>query len=395
MREGRAVGGAVPTAPPPQHELGTTLGIEEEFLLADHAGRAAPAADEVLRELAGEPGEVLYQPELISSQVEIATGVCTTAAELDGQLRGGRARLAGSAGAAGLRVLATGTPPMPGFAAVTAGDRYSRVARAFGAVAADYQACGCHVHVGVADRELAVGVLNHLRPWLPVLLALSANSPLHQGADTGYASWRAVQQSQFPVSGPPPWFADAADYDDQVARLVECGLQVDRAQTFWMARLSPHLPTVELRVADSAPTAQEAVVQAALVRALVRTALADLRAGREAPPAREHSIRAALWCAARHGLDGHGVRTPAEEPVPATELVRELLALVLPALEETGDAALVQEVVDRLLRDGSGARRQRTAAAAGPAALLDLLSLRAGTAGHLEIPVARVETSWE
>lgn len=389
----RPVAGAASAAP--VGEPGCTFGVEEEFLVADGSGRAAPDAEAVLCALAGDPSEVCYQPELISSQVEIATGVCTEAGELERQLLLGRGRLADIAAGGGLRVLAAGTPPLPGYAAVSAGDRYARVARTFGAVASDYQACGCHVHVGVADRELAVRVLNHLRPWLPVLLALGVNSPLHQGSDTGYGSWRIVQQSRFPVSGPPPWFADPADYEEQVGRLVECGALVDRAQTFWLARLSPHLPTVELRVADTALTAREAVAQAALARALVRAAAAEVEAGREAPPVREHSARAALWCAARRGLDGRGLGLPEDRPVPAAELVQRLFAFVRPQLAETGDLALVRASLTDLLRDGPGARRQRAAAAAGRRALLDLLSLRGDGTAAQEIPAARVEAPWE
>ena len=359
-------------------EPGRTVGVEEEFLLADaHTGAPAARAGAVLgatgRDLAG--GTVL-QPELFSSQVETASGVCTALSELDAQLVSARERLAAAARPADLRVLAAGTPPLPGSArpAVSAGDRFERVARTYRAAVADYQACGLHVHVGLADRELAVAVLNHLRPWLPALLALSVNSPLHLGSDTGYGSWRMVQQSRFPGSGVPPQLRSAADHDEQIAKLVDCGVLVDPAQSFWLARPSPHLPTIEFRVADTAITAREAVAQAALCRALVRTALAELRAGREAPPVRDQFARAAVWCAARDGLAGYGVHVSRECRVPAPDLVSELIERAAPALAETGDLQRVRSVVSELVRHGTGAQRQRAAAAAGVPELLDLLA---------------------
>jgi carboxylate-amine ligase len=177
-----------------------------------------------------------------------------------------------------------------------------------------------------------------VRPWLPTLLALSANSPDH-----GYASWRMVEQSRFPGSGVPPVFAGAADYDAHVARMVTCGTLVDRAQSFWLARLSPKLPTVEFRVADAAATVEDAVLQAALSRALVQTAFL----GDEPRPVRDDVCAAAVWAASRYGLDGAGVHPWRECRVPATALLEELLEHVTPALRARDEFDLVHDLVDQ------------------------------------------------
>ncbi|GAB2849186.1 glutamate--cysteine ligase [Lentzea nigeriaca] len=281
-----------------------------------------------------------FHAELAATQVEAATGPCTGVAELGEALRQARATLAKTAEEIGVRIISRGTPVKPSLQPIVSRDnpRFRRVLDTYSGVVEHYEACGCHVHVGVPDRETGVRVLNHLRPWLPTLLALSANSP-----DNGYASWRMVQQSRFPGSGVAPVFTGVADYDAHVARMVACGTLVDRAQSFWLARLSPRLPTVEFRVADAADSVDDAVLQAALSRALVHTAAA----GDESPPVRDDVCAAAVWTASRYGLDGAGVDPWRERLVPATALLDRLLEHVTPALAERGELSLVHDLLDQ------------------------------------------------
>ncbi|GAA2077612.1 carboxylate-amine ligase [Actinomadura alba] len=368
------------TAPQPERSSGNglTFGVEEEFLLVDVVSRrTVPRAADVLARLAA-PGHgmtgISFHAELLGTQVEATTGICTDTATLRRELRDARMRLAAAAGAEELRIVASGTPVLPGPPPpVTANLRFIRIAEMYAGVTADYQACGCHVHVGVDDRETSVAVVNHLRPWLPTLLALSVNSPFDHGVDSGYGSWRAIDQSRFPSSGVPPWFPSAAAYDAQMARLIDCGVLVDSCMTVWLARPSSRLPTVEVRAADAAATVDEAVLQAALVRGLVRTALSELAAGREAPPVDGPICAAAMWSAARHGLGGPGVHPLLERPLPATRLLAELLRRVRPALEDTGDLAEVRRLLAGMAIRGSGAARQRRAAAGGVRAVVDML----------------------
>ncbi|MEO5874441.1 MAG: glutamate--cysteine ligase [Streptosporangiaceae bacterium] len=351
-----------------------TFGVEEEFLLVDPVTREpVPAAGPVLGRAALAPFRspgAEFNPELLATQVEAATGVCTQLPVLRRQLRAGRLLLAAAATEESLRLVSAGTPVLPGSSRTfSAGPRFARIAEMYANVVEDYQACGCHVHVGVADRDTAVAVVNHLRPWLPTLLALSANSPFDRGHDSGYTSWRVMKQAKFPGSGIPPWFASFADYEKRLDRLVEVGMLVDQNMTFWLARPSHHLPTVEVRTADAAARVDDAVLQAALTRALVRAALADLDEGREAYAANDQICAAALWSAARYGLDGPGVDTVTEHRLPARELVESLLARARPGLEEVGDLAEVQ----RLIALPNGASRQRQAALKGPQGVVDML----------------------
>lgn len=354
-----------------------TVGVEEEFLLVDSvSGGTVAGAAAVLDRLRAEEGAGAgFHRELLSTQVESVTGVCTRLGELRRQLAGGRAALAASARAEGLRLVASGTAVLPSpDPPASEGERFTRITDRYAAVVHGYQCCGCHVHVGVPDRETGVAVLNHLAPWLPTLLALSVNSPFQQGRDTGYASWRMVEQTRFPGSGITPCFRSAAEYDRRLARLVECGALIDERMTFWLARLSPRYPTVEVRVADVGGRVDDAVLQAALTRALVGHALAELAAGREAPPLNEQLCAAAVWSAARYGLDGPGVDLRREHPVPASLLLRELLGLVRPFLEENGDLAEVRSALGLLAEEGTGASRQRRAAAVDLRAVVHMLA---------------------
>lgn len=358
---------------------GRTMGVEEEFLLVEPGSGlpialAAAVLDRASGMAGGAPDSKLH-PELLGTQVEAATGPCVSLADLRTQLADCRRRLATAARAEGALLASCGYPVLEGEPPEpSAGQRFTRIAQMFAGVVADYQACGCHVHVGVPDRDTAVAVVNHLRRWLPTLLALSVNSPFERGRDTGYASWRTIVQQRFPGAGVPPHAASAAAYDGQVGRLVDCGVLVDERMTFWMARPSAHLPTVELRAADAVGTVAEAVLQAALSRALVRTALAELAAGREAPELDDQILAAGVWAAARYGISGRGVHPVHERPVPATRLLDELLDWTAPALADSGDLATVHNGVNAVLTAGTGADRQRRAARAGPLAAVHLLA---------------------
>ncbi|MEV4416840.1 glutamate--cysteine ligase [Catellatospora sp. NPDC049609] len=337
-----------------------TFGVEEEFLLLDiPSGSNLPVADEVLARLTGQASEQ-SRHEFRQSMIEMVTPVCADLTQLRDQLAASRAAAAGAAAAIGAQLVAVGaTPVREAVIDRPAAERYERIIRQFGPVALDPALCGCHVHVGVPDRELAVQVCNHLRPWLPVIQAIGANSPFHMGADTGYASWRSIQMERWPSLGPSPYFASAAEYDHTVQRLITAGVMLDVGMVLWYARPSARYPTVEVRVADVAPTVDDAVVVAALVRALVATVIDDIRAGVPAPRLRGSLLHAAHWRAARDGLEGHLVNPMTGELLPAWRLVDDLVSLVGPALHRAGDLPAVIAGMERLRTEGSGAERQR------------------------------------
>ncbi|MFF5987133.1 carboxylate-amine ligase [Prauserella flavalba] len=344
---------------------GRKLGVEEEFLLADPvAWHTVPAAADVLAR--AEPYAGTCQPELRASQVEAATAIRATRTQLRADLLAGRRVLGAAAERAHAVLVASGTPVLAGPEPPGGPDtRFALIDGRYRALVTGYQACGCHIHCEVPDRDHAVAVVNHLRPWLPTLVALSANSPFAHGRDTGHVSWRIVEQSRFPAAGIPPWFGSFTEYRSEVDRLLACGALLDDRMTFWLARPSPALPTVEIRAADTATTADEALLQALLTRALVDAALTDLAAGREAPRGNERVAASALWSAARYGMAGPAVDPWRECTRPAHELVPLLLDRTAAALEDTGDLTLVRDLLGRLARRGTGAQRQRRIAVHG------------------------------
>ena len=360
-----------------------TLGVEEEFVLLDPStGATVLAGPELVRMLGGEPG---VQQELMRFQVETGTGVCTSLDEAGRELIRLRRLAAAAAASLGCRLVAAGVAPYrtAGLAAVTGQPRYQELARRYGPLVADAGTCGCHVHVGVPSRDLGVQVLARLRPWLAPLLAVTANSPIAGGHDTGWASWRYVIQSRWPTAVPPAAWPDAAAYDAAVRRLIGQGAALDDRSVYFLARLSPRYPTVEVRVADVCLDAGTAVLLAGLTRALVATALAEARRGAPVPAAPAAQVAAALVAAARRGLAGAGADPVTGRLVDAAALRARLLDHVYPALSDHGDTETVTGLLRRLDDRGTGADRQRALFTSGlstPAVITALA--RATLSGH-------------
>jgi carboxylate-amine ligase len=296
--------------------------------------------------------------ELTKGQVEINSPVCDSSSELREHLLRMRSALARAAGRNGARLLAVGAPPggKPG-QIVTNTPRYQRMADVYGQLAREQAVCGCHVHIAVPDRDAAVRASNQIRPWLPTLLALTANSPIYLGSDTGFASWRWIMASRWPVAGPPPFFKCAAHYDALVAMHLASGSIFDEKMVYWDIRPSSHVPTVEVRVSDVPATVEETVLLATLVRALVMTSTD----GQPAPVVEPEVLRAAYWIAARHGLSGPGLDVLRARLVPMPELLDLLVQHVRGALEELGELKSVEEGLRQVLANGNGAIRQRKA----------------------------------
>lgn len=361
-----------------------SVGVEEEFLLMDPAGRdTAPIAAAVAARL---PADLQPQirTELSPCMLELVTPVCHDLTELKTQLAFARKAAAVAATEVGASLLATGISPGRDTHRDASSDpRYREMASRYGALARDPAVCGGHVHVGVPDRETAVQVCNHLRPWLPVIQAISSNSALHDGVDTGHDSWRTVQLGRWPGSGPTPFFASAADYEYAVAQLVDTGVLMDEAMIYWYARLSARYPTVEIRVGDVCATVEETLLVAALTRGLVATLIEDVADGVPAPRVPSSMLRAAHWQAARNGLRASLIDLRLGRARPAWGLVQDLFDHVAPALRRHGDDELVGQLLTRLRRTGTGAARQR--AAFGRTSRIEAVvrQIAAETTGHL------------
>ncbi|OBK18364.1 glutamate--cysteine ligase [Mycobacterium asiaticum] len=334
-----------------------TVGVEEEFLLVyPDSGEPAPRNSEVAAEAERRGGNL--QVELSSCQVETTSGVVSSSRQLSTELSALRRTAARAAEAVGVRLLALGLPPVtPIEFPVTDTPRYRKIGEQFGMVAHEQGICGCHVHVQVPDRAAAIQASNWLRPWLPSLLALSANSAVYRNSDSGYASWRSVLWRRWPVAGAPPYFTSLDEYDSTVQMLIDTGVILDNGMVYWDVRPSAEFPTVEVRVADVPATVADTVLLATLIRAAVMTAVDEGPDGADRlPPA---ALRAAYWKAAHDGLAGdtldlvHG-----RGAVPAREQLSSLVQRVRPALDALGEYHHVVDELDRVTTLGNGAMRQ-------------------------------------
>ena len=342
-----------------------TIGVEEEYFLVDPDNRAPrSAADRVVARARATMGESV-SCEFTQFQIEVRTRPCSTASALRADLVGLRAGVGAAAAAEGLRVCATGTPVLQAGEPWALGDhpRYRAGVQQYRGMLDDFAVCALHAHVHLPDRERAVLIGNHLRPWLPLLVALAANSPFDRGRDTGYADWRTVIRSRFPCLGPPPYFESLRDHDDLSARMAETEAMLDARIPFWDIRPNPRLPTLEIRSMSVGADVDDAVALAVLIRALVMTASAKVVAGHPGPRPPSELLRAAYWRAARDGWSGCGVDALSGQVLPTPVQAARLVDQIRPALEDYGDLEVMTAYLRRLEARGTGAERQRASVA--------------------------------
>ena len=337
-----------------------TIGVEEEYQIIDPITRElSPDSELILPDAQKTLGEEV-QLEIQLSQIETATSICHTLSDVRTQLARMRRGVIDAAAQHNRQIAAAGSHPFSYWSdqKVTPHERYQSLENDYQQLAREQAIFGCHVHVGIDDREQAVLAMNHMRPWLASLLALSSNSPFWWGNETGYASYRTEVWSRWPFSGPPPIFSSLADRQSLIKTLIDIESVSEPTKIYWDMRLSERFDTIEVRIMDVFMTIDDAVMAAGLVRALVQTCYELAERGRIFPAVRHEVMRAANWRAARYGLTADLVDTIAERPVPAAQLMRRLLDFVQPALKQQHDWEVVSSHVEHMLHYGTGADRQ-------------------------------------
>jgi carboxylate-amine ligase len=337
-----------------------TMGIEEEYQIIDPTTRELSPSSQALLSAAQQTLGEKAQPELQLSTVEAETPVCQTLQEVRQELIKMRREMNAAARREGKLLAAAGTHPFSHWKSqrITPKERYLGVAEDYQQLARE-PIFGCHVHIGLADREKALQVMNRARIWLAPLLALSANSPFWVGDDTGYASFRTLMWSRWATSGQPQHFNSLDEYHNLLQALIQTGFIEDATKIYWDIRLSERFPTIEFRVTDCCMTVDETVMIVGLIRAIVQTSYAQIQHNEPAPNVRPELLRAAHWRAARYGIERELVDVVEQRSLPATALIEKLLTTLRPALEAENSwdevAGLVRETVQR----GNGALRQR------------------------------------
>jgi carboxylate-amine ligase len=341
-----------------------TIGVEEEFLVFDRSCRdfapeGLPGFD-LLKKRSSSDGIHSFDHEFQLSIVESRTGICRDLKEVQKEVQELRHMLINAAAGSELLIIAAGTLPLGSWrnARIMKKPRYDEINQHYREVAQRRATCGCHVHIGLADRDLAVQVLNRVQSWLPTLLALSASSPFYEAADTGYQSFRSLLWGGFPVAGTPNYFSSYRDYLEKIKLLIDTGSILDPGHVYWDARLGVKYDTLEFRLADACTTVDEVILQAGLCRALVLTCINEITNDRPLYAAQSELIRAATWRAARSGLEGELIDVAAQEKVTAAVMLDRFLAYLRSALEELGDWDEVIDLMDRTRQRGTSARRQ-------------------------------------
>lgn len=341
-----------------------SVGVEEELLLVDSESGEPRALSTALlatasREAVRHDEDEVFEEELQREQLEFATRPHVAMQDIAEEIQSWRAEAARHAEGVGGSVVALATSPLPVSPSIGFGERHRWLSEKFGLTAQEQLTGGCHVHVSVESDEEGVAVLDRIRPWLSVLLAMSANSPFWQGKDSQYGSYRSQVWGRWPSAGPVEVFGSSGRYHAQVRDLLGTGVLRDEGMIYFDARLSHRYPTVEIRVADVCLEPPTTVLLATLARGLVETAARDWNKGE--PPS-GHAVallRMAAWQAGRYGLEHELMHPLTMRPTPAGTVVHALLDHVRDALDASGDLMLARDSISALLAGGNGARVQR------------------------------------
>jgi carboxylate-amine ligase len=334
-----------------------TVGVEEEFQLVDPASRGlSPAVEEVL---AAGRGTQLITSELSRSCVEMLSPVFASASDLARELPGLRRGVRDLARSCGVEIVAAGTHPFsePTEQPLTGGDHNRRVEEEMGWVARTQAIYGLHVHVAVPDGDAAIRAVNALARRVPLLVALSANSPFWRGSDTRLASTRIKIFEMFPRSGLPPAFRNWEDFENHVETLVASGSIPGYSWCWWDARPHQKFGTVELRSPDVQTDASYTAALVALVQCLVVNSGAGTD---EYPPENPLFNAENKWRAVRHGMDADFYDFAAGREVPARSMARALVEELRPVAQDLGCEEELEDVLE-IVELGTGAELQRAA----------------------------------
>jgi carboxylate-amine ligase len=343
----------------PVKQPSLTIGVEEEYQIIDPETRELKS---YITQLLNEEGKIIdreVKPELLQSQVELGTKVCKDLDELHDELAKQRGAIVYLAEQKGLAIASAGTHPFSHWKEqmVTPKQRYMGSIKELGDVGQRLLIFGMHVHIGIEDRDFAIDSMNVTRYLVPHILALSTSSPFWNGRNTDLKSYRSVVFSDLPRTGLPDYFRDWSAFEHFVESLVHTDCIPDGSKIWWDVR--PHFlfPTLEFRMSDAVTTLDEALAIAALLQAIIAW-LWDLRQHNMTFRLyRRDLIEENRWRAVRYGIDGKMIDWGKEEEVPARWLIRELLRLVDPYVDQLGSRKYIEHIYT-ILEHGTSADRQ-------------------------------------
>jgi glutamate---cysteine ligase / carboxylate-amine ligase len=336
-----------------------TLGVEEELMIVDaETMDLVSAIEEMMVDVPPET-EGQVKPELLQSVLEISTDVCRKVSEAAGQLDELRRRVRQTAEKKGLTIGAAGTHPFAKWEdqRIVEHERYHEILDALGFVVRQELLFGLHVHVGIDDPDKAIHVANGMRVHIPILLALSANSPFWRGMATNLMSARTPIFRLLPRVGVPHHFDSWADYQSRIEFMVEAGAVQDYTFLWWDVRPHPNLGTIEIRCCDAQTRLDHTIALTALIQAMCKELAEHYEAGFELGAFPHELLDENKWLAARYGLTGELIDLPHSARVPARELARRLVERLRPHAGELGAERELEGVLE-MTEGGNGAERQ-------------------------------------
>jgi len=355
----------------------STVGVEWELALVDAStGDLVQIAQEVLDALSTD-GEEHPQitHELLLNTVELVSKVHRTVPDAIEDLQGLIGLVREVIDPLGVELMCAGTHPFAQWfdQKVTPNERYDRLLDRTQWWGRQMMIWGIHVHVGIDDRNKALPIVNGLLTYYPHLQALSASSPFWAGANTGYASNRALMFQQLPTAGLPWQFGSWANYEEYVQDLVTTGVVTDHSEVRWDIRPSPKWGTVEMRACDGLSTADEVGAVAALIHCLTDRMSGQLDDGVEPVTLQPWFVRENKWRAARYGLDAEIITAPDGSERLVSDSLRDLIVDLSPTAERLGCLAEL-ETVDVILSKGASYQRQLRVAEANGGSLQAVVS---------------------
>ena len=336
-----------------------TLGIEEEFQIVDsHTRELRSHVSEILEEGKTLLGEQV-KPEMIQSMIEVGTGICKDIHEARTDITNLRSTLSAIVRKKGLEIVAAGTHPFSHwhYQKIFENARYELIVEENQMIARSLLTFGLHVHVGVADPERAIHIMNAVRYSLPHVLALSTSSPFWLGVDTGLKSYRSEVFTRFPRTGIPDHFDSYSSFQRYVNLLIETGCIDDGKKIYWDVRPHPVFPTLEFRICDIPSRVDDTIAIAALFQALVAKINKLLDQNLTFRLHHKMLIEENKWRAVRCGLDGKMIDFGKGKEVPVRELIHELLEFVDDVIDDLRSRKEIRHI-HTILERGTSAEEQ-------------------------------------
>ncbi|MBT8377059.1 MAG: carboxylate-amine ligase [Bacteroidia bacterium] len=336
-----------------------TLGIEEEYQVIDPVSRELTSHDQRIVKEAEKVLKEQVKAEMHQAVVEVGTNICNDIKDARKEITHLRKSISDIAIKQGYRIGAAGTHPFSKWETqlITPNPRYDEIINELQDTARSNLIFGLHVHVGIADKELALHITNAMRYFLPHLYALSTNSPFWEGRNTGFKSYRSKVFDKFPRTGIPGVFDNLSDYENYVNLLVKTKCIDNPKKIWWDIRIHPFFPTLEVRICDVPMTIEETLTIAALIQALVAKLYKLKQQNLNFITYHRALINENKWRAARYGLDGKMIDFGKEIEVGTRLLLQELLDFVDDVVDDLGSRKEIENAKN-IMKNGTGADRQ-------------------------------------